>query len=65
VAFYIYDSTVRENLYLNGEPSDDGHDLEKCILDLFTTILQFLLQAKDFFEAGTTSEYVDSLTDSD
>lgn len=62
VAFYIYDCTVRENLYLNGEPSDDGHVLEKCILDLFTTILRFLLQARVFFEAGTTSGYVNSLT---
>ena len=63
VAFYIYDCTVRENLYLTGEPSDDGHELQKCILNLYTTILRFLLQARLFFKAGTTSEYVKSLAD--
>lgn len=56
VAFYIYDCTMRENLYLSGEPSDDGHDLEKRILDLYTTVLRVLLQARVFFEAGTTSK---------
>lgn len=65
VAFYIYDCTVRENLYLNGESTEDGHNLENCILNLFTTILRFLLQARVYFEAGTTSEYVDSLTELD
>lgn len=61
VAFYIYDCTVREKLYLNGEPTEDGHVLENCIMNLFTTILRFLLQARVFFEAGTTSESVGSL----
>lgn len=61
VAFYVYDCTVRENLYLNEEPTEDGRDLENCILNLFTTILRFLLQARVFFEVGTTSEYFDPL----
>ena len=56
VAFYVYDCTVRQNLYLIGEPSENGHDLENHILNLYSTILGFLLQARLFFEASTSSE---------
>ncbi len=65
VAFYIYDSTVRENLYLTAEPSEDGNDLKNHILALYTIILRFLLQARLFFEASSTSKSAHSnfLTD--
>ena len=55
VTFYIYDCSVREGLYLAGEPSGDSEDLKKHILSLYKTVLLFLLKARIFYEASTTS----------
>ena len=55
VAFYIYDSTVRENLYLTMEPYEDSNDLRTHILTLYVNVLRFLLKARLFFEASSTS----------
>lgn len=60
VAFYIYDSTVRENLYLAVEPCEDSNDLKKHILTLYATVLHFLLRARLFFEASSTSRQLSS-----
>lgn len=56
VAFYVYDCAVRENLYLRRESSDDSRDLEKHISGLYSIVLQFLAQAKVFFDGGTGSK---------
>lgn len=56
VAFYIYDSTIRENLYVVTEPSEDSNDLKNHLLALYTAILRFLLAARQFFEASSPSK---------
>ncbi len=56
VAFYIYDCTVRERLYLVRETSEDRKELEVHIVALYVAILQFMLKARLFFEAKTASK---------
>ena len=56
VAFYIYDSAIRENLYAVTEPSEDFNNLKDHILALYAAILRFLLAARQFFEASSTSK---------
>lgn len=56
VAFYIYDSSIRENLYVVTEPSEDFIDLKNHILALYAAILRFLLAARQFFEASSASK---------
>ena len=56
VAFYIYDCTVRERLYLVRETSEGRKELEAYIVALYVAILQFMLKAKLFFEASTASK---------
>lgn len=55
VAFYIYDCTVQERLYLVKEASEDRKQFEVHIVALYMAILQFMLKAKLFFEASTAS----------
>lgn len=56
VAFYIYDSTVRGNLYLVTSTSEDSEGLIKHVLTLYATTLCFLLKARLFFETSSTSK---------
>ena len=58
VAFYIYDSAVRENLYLVMESCEDCSDLRNHILGLYASILRFLLKARLFFGASSTSRHL-------
>lgn len=56
VAFYIYDSAIRENLYVVTQSSEHSNDLRNHILALYAAVLRFLLAARQFFEASPSSK---------
>ena len=57
LAFYIYFCTKVERRFLRDETYEEECELEKRIIDLYTTILQFMLQARQYFETTSASKW--------
>ena len=55
VALYTYDCAIRETLYLNGSHGVQTR-LESNIVQLYTTMLEFMYRAKKYFETKATSK---------
>ena len=55
VASYIYDCAIRETLYLIGTHGLQTR-LENSIVRLYTTMLEFMYRAKNYFETRTKSK---------
>lgn len=56
LAFYIYFCTNVERQCLSGEIYEERFELENRIIDLYFTILQFMLKARRYFETSSASK---------
>lgn len=56
LAFYIYFCTNVECRFLGDETHDDKVELKKRIIDLYFTILHFMLKARQYFETSSASK---------
>ena len=57
LAFYIYFCTKVECRFLRDETYEEKSEMEIRIIDLYSTILQFMLKALQYFETGSTSKW--------
>lgn len=57
LAFYIYFCTKVERRFLKDETHEEKLELENCIIDLYYTILQFMLKARLYFETSSASKW--------
>ena len=57
LAFYIYFCTKVERRFLGDETYEEKFELENRIIDLYSTILQFMLKARQYFETSPASKW--------
>ena len=57
LAFYIYFCTKVERRFLREETYDEKSELENRIIDLYSTILQFMLKARQYVESSSASKW--------
>lgn len=54
--FYIYFCTKVERRFLRDETYEEKSEIEHRIIDLYSTILQFMLKARQYFETSSASK---------
>ena len=57
LAFYIYFCTKVECRFLRDETYEEKLELENRIIDLYSTIFQFMLKARQYFETSPASKW--------
>ncbi len=57
LAFYIYFCTKVERHFLRDETYEERFELKNRIIDLYSTILQFMLKARKYFETSSASKW--------
>lgn len=56
LAFYIYFCTNVERQCLSSEIYEERFELQNRIIDLYSTVLQFMLKARRYFETSPASK---------
>ena len=57
LAFYIYFCTKVECRFLRDQTYEEKSEMESRIVHLYSTILQFILKARQYFETGPASKW--------
>ena len=57
LAFYIYFCTTVERRFLRDETYKDTIELKNRIMELYYTMLQFILKARQYFETSSASKW--------